>query len=322
MNDNAVNPSRTSTLKVDAAAEPAASRRDTPLLPPSVPPAAEQRATLTVLTGVHAGRIVGVDGATVTIGRAPDAELPIDEVGVSRLHARVGRTPEGGFYLEDLASTNGTFLGAERVGVALLHSGDLLQLGPHVRVRFAVVDAIEESLYRRLYESSLHDPLTHVFNRRYLTDRLAEAMADARRSHGDLAVLMIDVDSLKAVNDHFGHLAGDRALCTIASRIQRSLRTEDVLARYGGDEFVVLTVGTDRSDTRRLAERVRRAVEGLNMSARGREVHVTASIGVASLAEVSGTGGAGGGLLALADARMYAAKVSGRNRVCAATEPA
>jgi diguanylate cyclase (GGDEF)-like protein len=142
-------------------------------------------------------------------------------------------------------------------------------------------------------------------------------VARARRAGSDVAVLMIDVDALKAVNDRFGHLAGDRALSTIAAHILRALRVEDVLARYGGDEFVVLAVGTDPSDAMRLAERVRRAVEGVRMSARGCEVAITISIGVASLAEVAEADEPGSALLTLVDARMYEVKRSGGNRVCA-----
>jgi pSer/pThr/pTyr-binding forkhead associated (FHA) protein len=117
-------------------------RRDTPLLPPSVPTTTDPRATLTVLTGIDAGRILAIHVEGLTVGRAPESDLVIDEMGVSYHHARIGRTAEGSFYLEDLASTNGTFLANERVGLALLHTGDLLQLGPHVRLRFAVVDAV------------------------------------------------------------------------------------------------------------------------------------------------------------------------------------
>jgi diguanylate cyclase (GGDEF)-like protein len=272
---------------------------------------------LTVLTGLNAGRLISVDGSPVTIGRAEDADLVVDETGVSRHHARVARTPEGGFYVEDLGSVNGTFVGANRVERAPLQRGDLLQLGPRLRMRFAIADAVDEALHQQLYDSSVRDPLTQIFNRRYLDGRLPAEVARARRGHGDLAILMIDVDSLKAVNDSFGHLAGDRALCAVAARIHRALRVEDVLVRYGGDEFVVLAVGTDRVDARQLAERVRRAVEGLHMSARGREVRITASIGVASLAELAANDEPAA-LLAAADARMYVAKESGKNRVCAA----
>jgi diguanylate cyclase (GGDEF)-like protein len=300
-----------------SAREGSSGRRDTPLLPAPLPFVESSRAMLTVLTGLNAGRLISVDGSPVTIGRAEDADLVVDETGVSRHHARVARTPEGGFYVEDLGSVNGTFVGANRVERAPLQRGDLLQLGPRLRMRFAIADAVDEALHQQLYDSSVRDPLTQIFNRRYLDGRLPAEVARARRGHGDLAILMIDVDSLKAVNDSFGHLAGDRALCAVAARIHRALRVEDVLVRYGGDEFVVLAVGTDRVDARQLAERVRRAVEGLHMSARGREVRITASIGVASLAELAANDEPAA-LLAAADARMYVAKESGKNRVCAA----
>ena len=216
-------------------------------------------------------------------------------------------------------------MGATRVDFAPLQTGDLLQLGPHLRMRFAIVDAVDEALSRQLYESSVRDPLTHVFNRRYLADRLFAEIARARRTGGDVAVLVIDVDRLKKVNDSFGHLAGDRLLSTVAARIHRSLRVEDVLARYGGDEFVVIA-GGNRARHRRAssAERVRRGVEALHMSARGHEVRITTSIGVASLGELAANTEPAA-LLALADARMYSAKASGRNKVstaCAPTEAA
>jgi two-component system, cell cycle response regulator len=296
-------------------------RRDTPPLPTSLPPAADARATLTLLSGLHAGQLMAVDRAAVIIGRASDADLVVDEMGVSRHHARIARTPAGGFYIEDLKSTNGTFVGAARVGVALLHRGDVVQLGPHLRLRFAVVDSVEETLYRQLYESSVRDPLTNAFNRKYFVARLLAEIARARRAECDVAVLMIDVDSLKSVNDLFGHLAGDKALCAVASRILRVLRVEDVLARYGGDEFVVLAAGSGNFDAERLAERVRRAVEGLQMSARGNEVRITTSIGVALLSELTSNEDPVTALLALADSRMYGAKGSGRNKVCAAYMP-
>ncbi len=292
-------------------------RYDTPLLPTSIPVPAGARATLTVLTGMYAGALVTVDTVPVTVGRDPDADLVVEEMGVSRHHVRVVPSPDGSFYAQDLGSTNGTFLHAERIGVAVLETGDLLQLGPHVRVRFAVVDAEAEALYRRLYESSVHDTLTRVFNRKYLGDRLLAETAHARRTGADVAVLMIDLDHFKEINDRFGHLAGDRALCTVSARILRVLRVEDMLARYGGDEFVVLAVGTGGHEALHLAERARRAVEGLHLSARGREVPITVSIGLASLAELGAAEAPWTALIALADARMYCAKAAGRNRVCA-----
>jgi diguanylate cyclase (GGDEF)-like protein len=291
-------------------------RIDTPVLASVLPPPADARGTVTLLTGIHAGHLAAIGVAPITIGRAVESDLVVEDPGVSRLHARIARAADGSFYAEDLGSTNGTYLRSDRIGVALLHTGDLLQLGPNIRMRFAIIDLQEESLYRQLYDASVHDPLTHVLNRKYLGDRLLVEIAHARRTNGEVIVLMIDVDCFKNVNDGLGHLAGDRTLCAVAARIQSVLRVEDELARYGGDEFVVLTVGTAGADASELAERIRRAVEGLKMTAGSRDVRVTASIGVASLSEIVAGGEPVGALLALADARMYAAKASGKNRVC------
>jgi len=281
----------------------------------------DAQATLTLLTGLRAGHLHPIDGAATTIGRSVESNLVVEEEGVSRHHARIERTSEGAFYVEDLGSTNGTFLGADRVGVALLRGGDLLQLGPSLQVRFAIVDSPEESFYRRLYESSVHDPLTHVFNRSYMNDRLLAEVANARRAGTDVTLLMLDVDHLKEVNDRFGHMAGDRALCTIASRVLRALRVTDMLARYGGDEFVVIAAGPAGDEAWLLAERVLRSVAGLQMGARGGTVHITASIGMASPGEIASSEDPVRDLLGLADERMYEAKATGRNRVCTSTVP-
>ena len=138
---------------------------------------------------------------------------------VSRRHVRVARTLEGTFYAEDLGSTNGTFLGRERVGIALLRGGELLQLGPHLQLRFALGSRSDACLHPQVSESSSRDPLTHVFSRPYLNHRLFTEIRLARSTHAQLSLLMLDVDRFKDINDRFGHFAADRALCTIAARI-------------------------------------------------------------------------------------------------------
>jgi len=290
--------------------------RETPVLPVRTYVATGSRATLTLLTGMNAGHLVSIDASSVTIGRAPDGDFVVDDPGVSRCHARVGRGPDGAFYLEDLLSTNGTFVGAGRVGVVPLRGGEIVQLGPTLLMRFAIVAPGEESLHRRLYDSATRDPLTRIYNRKYFADRLVVEIAQARRSNGEVALLIADLDSLKHVNDTFGHLAGDRVLCVVGARLKGTIRAEDVLARYGGDEFVVVAPRTGLAEAQLLGERIRRAVEGLRLSARGQTTSVTLSIGCAALSEVPPTDEAGLGLIALADRRLYRAKETGRNRVC------
>ncbi len=302
-----------STSSVDPASN--AAWDETPVLPVRPHSARVLRATLTMLTGPNAGRVVAIDAAGATIGRAADASLVVEDAGVSRRHARVAPTSDGGFYVEDLGSTNGTFVGSRRVGVSLLRGGETIQLGPQLRIRFGLVDVAEESLYGGLYEASVRDPLTHLFNRQYLADRLIDEVARARRNAGELALLMADVDSLKRVNDRFGHLAGDRALCIVGARMKRAIRAEDVLARCGDDEFLIVSVGTCDAGARQLGERVRRAIEELHVGARGQSVRITLSIGIALLAEVGASDEPIDALLTLADSRLNGARAAGRNRV-------
>jgi hypothetical protein len=106
----------------------------------SLPLADDSRGRLTVLTGPRAGQVLELDGAEVTIGRAADSGLRVDEPGASEHHARIARAPGDGFYIVDLASENGTFVGANRIGLALLRGGDVLRLGPTTQLRFDIIE--------------------------------------------------------------------------------------------------------------------------------------------------------------------------------------
>jgi diguanylate cyclase (GGDEF)-like protein len=292
-------------------------RRPTPLLPPRPIRASRSRATLLVLTGPEAGRVVVLQPAGLIIGRDDTCGLQIDDLAVSRRHARLAAGPDGSFYVEDLGSTNGTFVGTRRVSWSPLAPGDSLRLGPESRFRFAMSDDAEHLLQRRIYESSVRDPLTEVFNRRYFEERLTNELQRVASAGGDSTVLLIDVDDLKSINDRYGHLAGDRALKTVAATMARIIRPQDVLARLGGDEFAVLVAGADHELGTRLALRALDAVARCRCTA-GRElVALTVSVGVASVAELGPVTSPRLELLAVADRRLYEAKRAGRNRVSA-----
>lgn len=277
--------------------------------------ATNDRYTLTVVNGLAAGQVFTVPTTGCTLGRSQEVEVFVDDQAVSRRHARIVRTTDAAM-LEDLGSTNGTFVEGTRVNRVELRSGNRIQLGATV-LRFSVIDGMEEALQRRLYESSTRDPLTSTFNRAYLGERLLAETASARRHGTPLSLVMLDLDNFKAVNDTYGHLAGDRVLAAIAAVILNVVRVEDVVARYGGEEFVVLLRATELDGAKMLADRLRQAVADERIPIDGHELSVTASVGVAAISELA----PGQGLmevLGLADARLYTAKATGRNRVCAA----
>jgi diguanylate cyclase (GGDEF)-like protein len=167
----------------------------------------------------------------------------------------------------------------------------------------------------------LTDALTGVYNRRYIDRRLAEEISRARRTGTTLSLMYVDIDHFKQVNDTVGHQGGDDVLRETAARIKAELRISDALARFGGEEFVVLLVDTDQDNAAIVADRIRASIADPAVSlADGQLVPVTVSIGVAGLDDVDGGQAAdvvAMQLLAQADSALYRAKQAGRNRVVA-----
>ena len=163
------------------------------------------------------------------------------------------------------------------------------------------------------------DPLTGVTNRRHFFELAEAEVARATRYGRPLAVLMLDVDHFKAINDRHGHLDGDRVLKLVAAECQLGLRGTDVFARYGGEEFVALLPETDRESALATAERIRQVVEAAALDTPGGPLRVTVSLG---LAHRPAAGGATlDQLIHQADEALYASKAAGRNRVTVAAAP-
>ncbi|MGB5331672.1 MAG: DUF484 family protein [Woeseiaceae bacterium] len=195
------------------------------------------------------------------------------------------------------------------------HATDFLEhLG--VIASFCVENAINRA---RLMRSGFTDVLTGWHNRRYLTVRLGEELARARRDCARLVCLMLDIDHFKRVNDNWGHAAGDAVLREIAQRIESQVRVSDIAARYGGEEFVVLLPGTDVDSALLLAERIRKVVSATPIGLpNGEGVTITASIGISEVQpppEADDLKTIGDSLIARADVALYAAKAAGRDRV-------
>ena len=181
-----------------------------------------------------------------------------------------------------------------------------------------IVEAIQDiigELQRRLVRQSITDPLTGAFNRRQMETRLAETMAGRRRHDTPAAILVIDVDHFKRVNDEHGHKAGDAVLRGVVSVVRSRARKADQLFRMGGEEFVLLLPDTTESDAATVADEIRRAIGDASLLDGHR---VTVSIGVGGL----DPGDSVESWLRETDAAMYAAKEGGRDRVARRAPPA
>src|SRR5262249_32674945 len=151
----------------------------------------------------------------------------------------------------------GTLVNGIRVRSSGLRSGDRIQIGEATVLQFALLDSAEELLAHQLYEMVTRDPLTKAFNRRHFSSRLNAELAHARRHKTPLSIMLLDLDFFESVNDTFGHGAGDDLLKKVVEEIQQVIRVEDLLARIGGEEFVLLTPATPLENAAVLAERLR-----------------------------------------------------------------
>jgi diguanylate cyclase (GGDEF)-like protein len=197
----------------------------------------------------------------------------------------------------------------------LLHTGlPLSMVMAAVLIALGVADRLREQR-RALSEAERRaetDPLTGVLNRRSLIERLEAACLRAQARDMPIALLFIDLDHFKQINDSYGHLAGDACLASVVAPIQAELRQSDVVGRYGGEEFIVILSSASASAAHMIAERIRERVASVRVEGYGPPIRLTCSIGVAA----SDTLGVWGKhLIARADEAVYAAKRSGRNCV-------
>ena len=292
--------------------------KDTTETKPAVPPESDREqkrnlAYLVVLAGVSAGEMFKLQEDKTVVGRGPTVGVRLNDEGVSREHCQFMREGEK-IIVADLGSTNGTFVNGIKVDRKELADGDKIMVGSTTILKFTYHDYLDEVFQRQMYESALRDGLTKVFNKKYFTDYLEKEFAFAARHKGPLALIFLDIDHFKKINDTHGHPAGDFVLAELSQMMAELLRTEDVLARFGGEEFTILCRGSDQNGAKIVAERLRRAVEERKFTFGGKEIPVTISLGIAAVPESGVNDHAS--FLAAADKALYEAKRSGRNRVC------
>ena len=170
------------------------------------------------------------------------------------------------------------------------------------------------TLYKKVQDLAIHDGLTGLYVHNYFIERLNQEVKRSLRSDKSFSVLMLDLDRFKTYNDTYGHNAGDLALKHVSSILESFARPGDILCRYGGEEFALLLLDSEKDAALELAENIREKVSRTPLVLRQKKTEITVSIGIASCPSEEKTHEE---LLALADSRLYKAKEKGRNRVCA-----
>jgi diguanylate cyclase (GGDEF)-like protein len=270
--------------------------------------------TLTVLGGssYNVGKTFRIDGDETIVGRWSKAAIRLDDKGVSRRHAKLTRVGKG-IFLTDLNSKNGTFCNGEKVNNRELKDRDKIQLGTATLLRFAYKEELDEAVQKTLYESSTKDVLTDANGKWFFLECLNKELAFSARNSPNISLMMIDVDHFKRINDTYGHQAGDYVLSSISREIHGMIRVDDTLARYGGDELVVLLRELPLRQAVMAGERIRKRIESLDLYFGECGLRVTVSIGVATkcgpeYADCEA-------FIRAADEQLYRAKDAGRNRV-------
>lgn len=249
----------------------------------------------------------------LTVGRDSACEVKLDDDSVSRRHAKL-RYSGNEVWVDDLESTNGVFVNEQRVnGSKALLAGDRVRFGNQI-FKLVTEEGFELQYHEVIYKMMTTDALTQVYNRRFFLDSLEREWHQAQRGVQSFALLLLDLDRFKSINDQYGHLAGDRVLCEFARRARSVLRAGEILARYGGEEFALLCVPADEEQAAAVGERIRSAVAESPILFESVEIPVTVSIGVACYHALDTCDSET--LIQQADEQLYRAKENGRDQVC------
>jgi diguanylate cyclase (GGDEF)-like protein len=270
-------------------------------------------ACLVVLQGQRLGQRIDVGDQPLVIGRAPECEFQIMERSVSRQHSKIWREPSG-YRVKDLDSMNKTFLNDQPIIEAELKDGDHITIGSCV-LKFMDRSSVEARYHEEIYQLATVDPLTDLYNRRQFLELLEKELARAANHRRPLALLIIDIDHFKAINDRYGHPAGDGVLKRVARTVSAHAREEFIIARIGGEEFAAMLPEQGVGDATAFAQLLCESIAALDLGEQAGVRNVTVSIGVAGWNAEAATVAE---LLRAADAELYRAKQGGRNRVCVA----
>ena len=272
------------------------------------------RPYLVVYIGNDSGRRHMLKKGFMTIGRSPKADIVIEDDRISRIHCIIEWLGDT-ITIEDKGSTNGTFLDSRKISRAILQAGVPLQLG-HSIMKIEYKSEAEIQSEENLLHKASFDALTGIFNRHHFIKLASMEMTYASRHKLPLGVILMDIDNFKHINDTYGHQNGDSVLTQFANTVIEEKRTEDLFARYGGDEFILLPRGeVTKEDIQVQCERIRRAVESCTFYFDETSVRMTISLGFHLMkVESRDVEKILFDLIQKADQALYLAKEKGRNR--------
>lgn len=281
------------------------------------------RPTLVFLSGDLIAVSIPLERSEIILGRALEADVRINDPKASRRHAKISKvfnseTASMDYVLSDLHSKNGTLLNGQKIVQDFLQNGDKIQIGEYL-LRFELLDEIDREYQRQIHRLLSHDDLTGLLSSRSFFSELRRELYRAQQEKTPICVLMMDVDFFKNVNDSFGHLTGSKTLEEIGECIINTLRSGDVAARFGGEEFAAFLLDAEIQQGLVAAERIRQEIENREFSIlkKGKQEgghNITISVGVACFPEDAEDPIE---LVEMADSALYRAKREGRNRVCA-----
>lgn len=248
------------------------------------------------------------------VGRDRSCEIRIVDRSVSRQHAVIRKSRDG-WHLMDLGSTNGTLVNDTPIVNTVLKASDRIQFGSYV-FKFLNAKHVEQKYHHAVVSRMQQDDLLDVMNKQVFLEKFARGYQQALYQDKPLTVAILDLDHFKKVNDQCGHAAGDEVLQECVRRIEMVCPANACFARFGGEEFSVMFDGLTRHAALPFAEMILNAIRETPIATSAGPIQVTVSIGLAdSMEEAFDRGRECTSLIMLADARLYNAKIEGRDRV-------
>jgi diguanylate cyclase (GGDEF)-like protein len=265
---------------------------------------------VSVIQGKDKGRIFPFTSA-VTIGRGSDADFVINDELISRVHIKV-TLKLNTFMIEDMGSTNGTYVESHRIEKFSTIPGSVVHLG-ETKLVFSLKSETQIDTEKELYKAATTDDLTEISSRLWFMKRADEEIVYAQNKGLSVTLIMLDIDYFKNVNDSYGHQAGDYVLKHTAAILLQHKRENDLLGRFGGEEFILLLKNISTEKSVQVSQRICQTIEKTKFVYNGIKIPITVSLGVCSMPSDSILDLANS--ISVADKLLYQAKKNGRNRV-------